>query len=254
MVSREKFVQVPTADGLMETFISLPDNVPCPGVILYMDVWGVRNELFDIARMLSKHGYAGIVPDLYYRQGKIRYNFRDASGKMISESALDEKTRREVIETSLRLTNDMVVADTEAILRFLTSHEPDIRTPIGTVGFCMGGRHALYVAAAFPQIAQATVSLHGTALISDKPDSPHLKVAQMRGEIYCGFAEHDRFAPPEVIAKLGQLMNDAPVKYSREIHPGTTHGYSLPDRDVHDPGATARDWVNILAMYERVLR
>jgi carboxymethylenebutenolidase len=102
---------------------------------------------------------------------------------------------------------------------------------------------------------RAAASLHGTRLVQENPLSPHLFADKFRGEIYCGFAEHDNLAPPETIATLAKVLSDrSSVTYSFSVHPGTVHGYSLPDRDVYDKAATERDWESILAMFARQLR
>ena len=47
----EQLVEITTPSGAMETFITRPqDGGPFAPVILYMDIWGVREELHDIAR------------------------------------------------------------------------------------------------------------------------------------------------------------------------------------------------------------
>ena len=77
--------------------------------------------------------------------------------------------------------------------------------------------------------------MHGTRLVNDKPDSPHRFVDKMRGEIYCGFAEQDDLAPPSTIETLGKLFKEQTgVRYRAIVHPGTVHGYALPDRDIFD--------------------
>jgi len=46
----ERTIDLPTPSGPMETFIVHPqDGGPHPAVVLYMDVWGIREELRDIA-------------------------------------------------------------------------------------------------------------------------------------------------------------------------------------------------------------
>jgi carboxymethylenebutenolidase len=96
--------------------------------------------------------------------------------------------------------------------------------------------------------------MHGTRLVSEQPDSPHLFVEKMRGEVYCGFAEHDDLAPPSTIETLGKLFKDQTgVRYRAIVHPGTVHGYALPDRDIFDKPAANRDWENIFAMFRRQL-
>jgi hypothetical protein len=51
--------------------------------------------------------------------------------------------------------------------------------------------------------------------------------------------------------ELGRILARAAVSYRYELHPGAEHGYALPDRDIYDKRATARDWELILAMYRR---
>ena len=68
-------------------------------------------------------------------------------------------------------------------------------------------------------------------LISDREDSPHHLADRFRGELYCGFAEHDPHAPLALITELGRIPARAAVGYRYELHPGAEHGYALPDRD-----------------------
>ena len=96
--------------------------------------------------------------------------------------------------------------------------------------------------------------MHGTRLVTDKPDSPHRLIDRMRGEIYCGFAEHDELAPPSTIETLAKLFKGrSNVRYNAIVHPHTEHGYALPDRDIFDKPAANRDWENIFAMFKRQL-
>ena len=180
----ERFVEIATPSGRMETFVTHPEqDGPFPPVIIYMDIWGVREELFEIARRVGTVGYYCMVPDLYYRQGKVRHEFRDAQNRMISLHALDEERRQRVIAPGRRLSNQMVVDDTGAILDFVGREEPVRPGGVGAIGYCMGGRHVLCVAGHFPEQIAASASLHGTSLISDAPDSPHHLAKYFRGEL-----------------------------------------------------------------------
>jgi carboxymethylenebutenolidase len=68
---REQFVEIKTAKGVMEAFVTHPEgNGPFPAVLFYMDIWGVREELYDIARRVGIVGYYCMVPDFYYRNGR----------------------------------------------------------------------------------------------------------------------------------------------------------------------------------------
>ena len=43
------------------------------------------------------------------------------------------------------------------------------------------------------------------------------------------------------------------VRYRSIVHPGTVHGYALPDRDIFHKASANRDWENIFAMFKREL-
>ena len=252
-IVKEQTLNIPTAAGQMETFITRPSqNGPFPAVILYMDVWGVREVLFDLARRVATVGYYVIVPDFYYRQGRVRTDYRDEHGKAISINKLDPETLAKVLAPQKALSDRMVIDDTADMLKFLDRQSDVKRGAIGCYGYCMGGRQVLQVAAAYPDRFKATASLHGTTVISDEnPDSPHRTVKQLQGEVYCGFPETDQFAPPAMVAEWNALMKASPAKYHVEVHAGALHGYALPDRDVFHKASADRDWELIFAMFHR---
>ena len=234
----EQTLDIGTGEGAMETFFIRPEaGGPFPAVIVYMDIWGVREELFDIARRIATAGYCGIVPDLYYREGRKRFDTRGPDGKFMSAHLLEAAGRDEAVAASRKLTDAMAIADTAAIIDFL-SGEADVRTDaMGSVGYCMGGRQVLAVAGHLPNF-RVTMSLHGTNLVTEKEESPHLLAGKLQGEVYCGFAEKDSFAPPELVAAMEQAF-------------AGTHGYALPDRDIYDKASANRDWEIFFPMLRR---
>ncbi len=252
---KERIVEIETRDGRMDTFITHPEQGgPFPPVILYMDIWGVREQLFDLARRIATVGFVGVVPNLYYRKGNNTFDYRHADGRTISLKTLDVAEREKILAFHAHLTDPMVVADTGALLDFLATDEAVRPGPVGSVGYCMGGCHVARVAAVYPDAFRASAGLHGTNLVTNEADSPHLGAAAMRGEIYFGFGELDHFTPPEVIEAIREAFANAPVDYLDVVHSGVEHGYAIPDRDVFDKQAAERDWELIFAMYHRQLR
>src|SRR5437899_9851823 len=108
---------------------------------------------------------------------------------MISMHNLDPERQAQVRAPLQKLSDAMVVADSGAILDFVDRGEPVRRGPCGSIGYCMGGRHVIAVAAAYPERFVAGASLHGTQLVTDRDGSPHRLAPRLRGEVYCGFAE-----------------------------------------------------------------
>ncbi len=250
----ESVVEIPTADGRMDAFVCHPEaDGPFPAVVVLMDIWGLREELFDVARRIAVVGYHCTVPNFWYRRGKVRYEFRDENGRMRSLNAIPKEVQDEMLANMNQVTDRMAMADIGSVLKFFEGH-PVRKGPKGTIGYCLGGRLSLAAAAAFPSEFRASASMHGTSMASDAPDSPHLSIGKMRGEIYCGMGERDRFTPPAVVETLAKLFKDqSNVKYRGKVHAGADHGYALPDRDVFDKAAANRDWEYIFAMFRRQL-
>jgi carboxymethylenebutenolidase len=247
-------LDIPTPDGTMDGYAAYPDGGGRFAlVVLFMDVWGLREELFAIARRVAAHGYYCVVPNLFYREGKVRYERRNADGKMVSFDTLPVALQEEIRSHARALNRKTAYMDIAAILDFCRG-EPVDDGPAGSVGFCLGGRIAFLAAQEFPQRFHATASLHGTLLVTDAEDSPHRFAHLMRGEVYCGYAEHDRFSAPEMLAALERaLAGRADLAYRFNLHAGAHHGYALPDRDVHDRAAAEADWRDIFDMLERQL-
>lgn len=251
----EALIDIPTSDGPIDTFITRPqEGGPHPLVILYMDIWGLREELFDIARRIATTGYVCAVPNFYHREGKVRYDTRDAQNKVVSVDRLDPAVRGVMLGSLKRLTNAMIVVDTAALLAHFAADPGVAPGPKAALGYCMGGRHALCAAIAYPEDFRATISLHGTEMISEHADSPHQHFSALRGEVYCGFGEKDTHTPPALVARMSEVMRSCAVTYRHEVHPGASHGYAFSDRDVYDGRAAARDWEMIHAILRRQLR
>ena len=82
---KENIINITTDDGSVDTFVTHPsEGGQFPPVLIFMDVWGLREELFDVARRVATVGYFCVVPNLYYRQGRVRNEYRNAKGQMIT--------------------------------------------------------------------------------------------------------------------------------------------------------------------------
>lgn len=249
----EKFVDIETPAGRMDAFVAHPNAARRPAVVILMDSWGLREELFDIARWVADSGYYCVLPNTYYRQGKVRFEYRNKRGEMRSMVSLPWSVQQAMRSQIRALTDGMVIEDMRSVLDFL-SREPVSPGAMGVLGYCMGGRHALCVAGHYPERFRVTASLHGSRLVTDAADSVQRLANRFRGEMYCGFAEQDALAPPSTIATLADLLQGRrDMRYQFQVHRGVDHGYSLPDRDIYDEPATKQDWEKIFAMLERQL-
>jgi carboxymethylenebutenolidase len=150
------------------------------------------------------------------------------------------------------LTDAMVIEDTRALIQFLDSGQATAARPMACIGYCMGGRHAIRVAAAFTDRFKATASLHGTELVTDHPDSAHLDAQKVTGELYCAYAERDPHGSERVRTVMAEAMKSGRARYIAGFHENAEHGYAIPDRDVYLKDATDRDWQEFFSMIGRM--
>jgi carboxymethylenebutenolidase len=241
----EQDVIVTTKHGNMPSFTVCPGGPgPYPGIILYMDAPGIREELRNLARRIAKAGYFCILPDMYYRMGLLRFDIphRTDAMSVVIRGAMNH------------LTNAMVTDDTAGLLAYLDAQEAVKPGPVGCVGYCMSGRYITTAAARFPHRIAAAASMYGVGIVTDQPDSPHLLLDQVKGELYYAFAEHDQTVPDHVIPDLRKAVAATGVRAAIDIYPGTHHGFAFPERVVYDTLAAEDSWAKIFAMWGRALK
>ncbi|MEM7097826.1 MAG: dienelactone hydrolase family protein [Pseudomonadota bacterium] len=236
-------VDVVTPDGQMDCFIAHPDGPgPFTPVILYMDVPGIREELRGMTRRLADDGFMGVLPDLYYREGKVRFDLSKGESEF-----------KKMFAVGGALTNEMIMHDTQGLLDYL-DRQDNARSLVGTVGYCMSGQFVVSAAGTYPERIRATASLYGTRIVTEKEDSPHKLIPKMQGEAYLGFSEHDPYVEDNVIPDITPLLegNEALVSVL-EVHPGTEHGFCFPQRPQYEAAAAEKVWAQMVDMYRRAL-
>jgi carboxymethylenebutenolidase len=151
------------------------------------------------------------------------------------------------------LTNANVAEDTAGMIAFLDGQEKVKPGPLGCVGHCMSGPFALTVAARFARM-RAAASLYGVNMVTDKPDSPHLLVDRIKGELYLGFAEVDPSVPATIIPDLERALKKAGTKHRMETLGNSHHGFCFPNRPDYNPVAAEDSWTRIFDLWDRNLK
>jgi len=216
-----------------------------PGVIVYMDAFGLRPGLDQMAERIADAGYAVLVPDLFYRYGD--YGTLDAR-TAFSDPATKEKIMGMITGTTVSQTR----RDTGHYLAALGQNGASGR--VGTVGYCMGGEHALAAAAHYPDKVAAAASFHGGGLASDAPDSPHLLAGQVGAELYFGFADNDRSSfPDDMKQRLDEALTAAGVEHRIETYAGLRHGWVPSDTPAHDAAGAERHFRALFELFGSTL-
>lgn len=238
----ERELNVQTRDGVMNTFVTHPEEGgPHPVVLLLMDAPGRREELSDMARRLGTAGYYVMLPNLYYRRVR---DFQPAPER-----------RSEMIAHMNSLSNAMACEDARALLDHADGDPAAAGGPVGCVGYCMSGPFAFAVAAALPDRIAAAASFHGVRLCTEALDSPHRDAHRVRGELYFGCAEADEWAPAEMIDALDAHLRQVGARYRIEWYPGTTHGFVFAQRPAaYHKAAAERHWERLHDLFRRNLQ
>jgi len=240
----KRAIEIRTADGVCQAGLFKPARSGKAGVIIYMDAFGPRPALDQMAERLAGEGYFVLVPDIFYRYG--------AYGPFDAKTAFANETTGQQIRGMIGGTSQaMTQADTAAFIETLTGEGATGK--IGTVGYCMGGSRAMNAAAAYPDRIAAAASFHGGGLASDAPDSPHRQAASIKGRVYVGVAGVDKSFPPEQSARLAEALRNAEVDHLIENYVGKLHGWCVPDHGVYDAEGADRHWRRLLTLFAETL-
>jgi carboxymethylenebutenolidase len=241
---------VPTPDGVDDAYLAHPDDGRAhPGVLLYMDAFGLRPSLRGMADRLAAAGYTVLVPNVFYRHGQapvvpLPGYITDTDKPGLFEHLMP------IIKS---LTPELLLRDATAYIDWLAASPFVADAPVGVVGYCFGGGLALRTAAAHPGRVAAVASFHAGNLATDAPDSPHLQADRITAELHLGHADQDHSMPAEQIDRLEKALDGAGVRYRSEVYEGARHGFTQADTTAHSPSAEERHWREVLALFDRIL-
>jgi carboxymethylenebutenolidase len=245
MVQRE--VEIHTHDGVSGASLHIPDgDGPWPAVIMYTDAGGLRDTFRGMGERLAGLGYVTLVPDFYYRHG----GFEPFDMRTLYLHP-DELER--IMHMVGTVTADMAVRDARAYVDFLAALPETASGPVGTTGYCMGGRLSLIVAGHLGDAVGGAASFHGGSIApADDPDSPHLLADSMAATVYVAAATNDDSSPADQVDRLGRAYRQAGVAHAIETYPAG-HGFAVPDTPAYDETAYQRHWSAATSLFAATL-
>jgi carboxymethylenebutenolidase len=96
----------------------------------------------------------------------------------------------------------------------------------------------------------ATAAFHPGGLVTDQPDSPHLRARSIKSRVYLGPAIGD--LAPEAEAKLRAELDAGHVRYEIEQY-DAKHGYAVDDAEVYDRAAADRHYAALDQLFRETL-
>jgi len=223
-------IRITQGQTKLSGYLALPKGAGTHAtVIVVQEWWGVNDWVKQQADSLAAHGYVAFAPDLYH--GKVAY---------------DEATAHQLMSG---LTDEDAMATLRAAADFLRSREDVRAQAIGVIGWCMGGKYAIRLAAADPGI-RACVMYYGA------PITDETAIRGLQAAVLGNFGEEDQGPTPEQVRAFEAALRKAGKKVDFKIYPGAGHAFA----NVNNPWggyrpAPAKDaWARTLDFLNRELK
>jgi carboxymethylenebutenolidase len=183
-------VTFPSNGGEAHGYLAVPPSGSGPGVIVIQEWWGLTAHIGSIADRLARAGFVALAPDLY---GGTTTHDADEAGALMQALPLDRAAR-----------------DLAGAVDYLLARPETTGSTVGAIGFCMGGRFVLTLAAQQGDRASAAVAFYPVG-----PDLPDMSGVTAAVQLHVG--AEDAFLPLEGSHGIaGKVASES--KVTPEVH------------------------------------
>lgn len=213
---------------------------PFPGVIVFMEAFGLNDFVRAVCRRLAAAGYAALAPDFYHRAV---YSYEDM------DSAIGHLRR---------LSDAQVMDETGRALSFLAERSEIRRDAVGVLGFCMGGRLAFLASAHFPERVRAAVCFYGAGIApaQDPWGRPALldRVPDIRAPLMLHYGAQDGSIKSDEQTRIAAALSAADKRFTLSVFKNAGHGFFSDRRKSYVESAADEAWDMSLRFFERHLK
>jgi len=199
-----------------------------PAVVVIHEWWGLNDWVKGQADSLAAHGYIALAVDLY--KGKV---------------ANDAETAHQYVSG---LAEDEAIATLRRAADFLRSRDDVRAQAVGVIGWCMGGKYSIRLAAADPGI-RACVMYYGA------PITDPATIRGIQAAVLGSFGGEDKGPTPEQALEFQKALKAAGKKADFKIYPGAGHAFA----NINNPWGGYREdaakdaWSRTLAFLDEYL-
>jgi carboxymethylenebutenolidase len=245
MEIRSERVQIPVSGGgSMGGYLVRPaDTTSRPGVIVYMEIFGVNSHIRDVADRVAREGYVALAPDFFHRTHPG------------IELGYDEAGMGTGMKGLMALDAEQMVADAQAALAFLRK-QPDTTAKIGAMGFCIGG-HMTYLTACETDIA-AAASFYGGAIAAPKGPGGRVstlsRTPKIRGKLLCLMGAKDALIPMSRVDEMREALEQAGTRHEVVVYDAADHGFFCDQRGTFHKPSADNAWTRVKDLLAAELR
>ncbi len=223
----------------IEAYLAVPDDGSASrgSVVVIHHMPGYDSSTKEIVRKFAAHGYAALMPNLYYR---------DAPGASPDDAAAAARAKGGVPDD--RLVGD--VGGAAAHLRGL----PAANGKVGVIGYCSGGRQS-FLAACSLQL-DAAVDCYGAFIVNAPPAGMPASFKPLVGlarDLSCPllglFGTDDKMPAPAETAELSKVLDELGKPHEFHTYDGAGHAFFAVDRPAYRPESANDGWQKIWDFY-----
>ena len=226
METRTQAVSFASGSEELQGYLARPvGSGPFPGLLVIHEIFGLNDNMKEIARRLAEEGYAALAVDLFTGRNRVLCIFRLFAGLLFN--SLDHGG----------------IHDLKSALTFF-SEQPGVDTRrLGAIGFCMGGGLAIAWACTDDRLI-VIAPFYGM--------NPRLLDAVARSCPVVGSYPGDDFTAPQA-RKLAHKLREHRIPHDIRIYPGAKHSFFNDHGPTHDPAAASDAWQRTLAYFNKRL-
>jgi len=214
---------------------------PSPGIVVIHHMPGWDESTKEITRKFAHHGYASIMPNLHFREGKKSPEANSAS-----------------VRDAGGMPDDWCIGDVEGAIAYLRSL-PYHNGKIGVIGYCSGGRQVYLTACKLSGI-DAAVSCYGgnvaappEALSERQPVAPIDFTETLSCPLLGLYGKDDKRPSPADVAKVEAELKRLGKTYEFHSYENAGHAFFSVDRPSYRPEAAVDGWEKIFDWFGRYL-
>jgi carboxymethylenebutenolidase len=239
-------VEIPLRDGgTMGGYLAGPgDGNPAPGVIVYMEIFGINSHIRDVTERVAAEGFVALAPDYFHRTGPgIELSYDDAG-------------MAEGMKHLGQLQADSMISDAQATVDFLEARDDVAGRGIGAMGFCIGG-HMTYLTACTTDV-KAAASYYGGGIAGPQGpgggESTVARTPRIKGRIHCYFGAQDGMIPQDQVDAIRSALEQAGTAHEVHVYADADHGFNCDQRATYEETAAKDSWGRTIALFDEELR
>jgi carboxymethylenebutenolidase len=215
---------------------------PHPGVIVFMEIFGVNSHIRDVTERVAREGYVALAPDYFHRTGPGM------------ELGYDNEGMSEGMKHLMQLKADQMISDAKAAIAYLRGRS-DTTRKIGCMGFCIGG-HMTYLTACTTDVAAAASYYGGGIAGAQGPGGGASTISRtpgIRGRIHCYFGGRDAMIPLSQVDAIRKALAAAGTRSEVVVYDEADHGFHCDQRASYHKPSAEDAWRRTLALFKQEL-